>query len=155
MTTRLERLYEFVAESNRIEGLEGVCEDEVGAHEALLAAPRLLVPLIEEFVYEVTAGMARLRNNLGMDVRVGAHFPPPGGPDVEDSLALLLGRINKAQIDPHTAHVAYETLHPFMDGNGRSGRAIWAWQMLQRRQDPFALGFLHRFYYQTLDAERA
>jgi len=41
-----------------------------------------------------------------------------------------------------------------MDGNGRSGRAIWAWQMLGDEQDPFAIPFLHRFYYQTLDASR-
>ena len=49
---------------------------------------------------------------------------------------------------------AYEMLHPFMDGNGRSGRALWAWMMLRLGQDPFALLFLHRFYYQTLENSR-
>jgi len=41
-----------------------------------------------------------------------------------------------------------------MDGNGRTGRAIWAWQMQRLGRDPFALPFLHRFYYQTLEAIR-
>lgn len=45
-------------------------------------------------------------------------------------------------------------LHPFMDGNGRTGRAVWAWAMQRDGQDPFALSFLHRFYYQTLEYSR-
>jgi hypothetical protein len=37
---------------------------------------------------------------------------------------------------------------------GRSGRALWAWQMVNTGIDPFGLGFLHTFYYQALDAGR-
>jgi hypothetical protein len=49
---------------------------------------------------------------------------------------------------PLEAHVRYETLHPFTDGNGRTGRALWYWMMVgSSRAD---LGFLHAFYYQTL-----
>ena len=40
--------------------------------------------------------------------------------------------------------------HPFTDGNGRSGRALWLWQM--NNHAPF--GFLHTFYYQTLENSR-
>ena len=47
----------------------------------------------------------------------------------------------------------YETLHPFMDGNGRSGRILWAWQMIEHNIAPgLSLGFLHAYYYQTLAA---
>ena len=56
-----------------------------------------------------------------------------------------------SETDPWVFHVQYERLHPFTDGNGRSGRALWAWQMMRRREG-LALGFLHRFYYQTLVA---
>ena len=54
---------------------------------------------------------------------------------------------------PFGIHLRYETLHPFMDGNGRSGRILWAWQMLHHDIAPgIRLGFLHAFYYQTLAA---
>lgn len=41
-----------------------------------------------------------------------------------------------------------------MDGNGRSGRAIWAWMRLKENRDPFQLGFLHSFYYESLENYR-
>jgi Fic family protein len=54
--------------------------------------------------------------------------------------------------DPWVMHVEFEKLHPFMDGNGRTGRAIWVWHMLRCGRKPFEISFLHRFYYQTLAA---
>ena len=70
----------------------------------------------------------------------------------------IVGKLNKAKPglydNPWKMHVDFETLHPFMDGNGRTGRALWAWHMRRLDLDPFALSFLHRFYYQTLSSVR-
>ncbi len=60
----------------------------------------------------------------------------------------------RGALSPFEAHVAYEKSHPFMDGNGRSGRAIWAWMMQREGLDPYSLQFLHRWYYQSLNAAR-
>jgi hypothetical protein len=147
-----ERLRDFVRESNRIEGiLREPLDSELAAHRMLLASAELTVGAVDAFVQRV-AGPAPLRKRIGLDVRVGNHCPPAGCPEIKGYLAGLLLGINEGLHDPHNAHLQYEQLHPFMDGNGRSGRAIWAWQMQRDGYDPFRLGFLHRFYYQTLSA---
>lgn len=89
-----------------------------------------------------------------MDVRVGNHIAPRGGPDIQVRFDSLIEQINCGLLTAYEAHLAYETLHPFMDGNGRSGRAVWLWHMLRDGRDTGALyrGFLHTFYYQTLNA---
>ena len=143
----------FVAESNRIENIHrGPTVDEIDAHEALWALDELSVDAVSEFVDEIAG--APLREKVGMNVRVGSHLPLAGGPAIYRSLAGILDAINGVDASPYAAHVAYETLHPYMDGNGRSGRAIWAWQMLRDGRDPFGLGFLHTFYYQALQEGR-
>lgn len=38
--------------------------------------------------------------------------------------------------------------------NGRSGRALWAWQMLRQGRSFERIGFLRSFYYQTLERSR-
>lgn len=138
-------LRDFVTESNRIEGLGPAKPHEVKAHERLLAAPVVTVRLLEDFVAVVAPG-ATLRRNAGMNVRVGNHMPPPGGRFVEEALE---GVLRGPWKNPYEQHLMYETLHPFMDGNGRSGRALWLWAMGGIERAP--LGFLHHFYYQTLN----
>jgi Fic family protein len=39
-------------------------------------------------------------------------------------------------IDPIQLHVAYENIHPFVDGNGRTGRLFMNWQFVKRLNQP-------------------
>lgn len=149
-----ERLVAFVADSNLIEGIDrDPTPAEVHEHERLLARRRLTVQALEQFVHVATGG-APLRRDPGQNVyiRGAAHRPPPGGPLVEQQLRVLLDEINAGALTPFWAHVRYERLHPFTDGNGRSGRAVWAWHMRRDGRDPFALPVLQRLYYDALDA---
>lgn len=161
--TREGILRQFMWESNRIEGITGVTSEELRAFKAFLQLPKVRVADLYNFVQVCAGRDARLRLAYGDDVRVGDHVPPPGGHAIVDKLHSLLYRIEHPEhfpgkATPYAIHHAYESLHPFMDGNGRSGRALWAWQMVrlpnpQRlRVEALSLGFLHAFYYQTLEA---
>lgn len=138
----------FVRESNRIEGIHKInIEREIEAHERLLSLDSVTIGDLLVFVEAVQPG-AVPRFTQGRDVRVGEYFPPKGGPHVLADLGAILDCANEGAKYPYEIHIAYEKLHPFTDGNGRSGRALWLWCMGGIENAP--LGFLHHFYYQTL-----
>lgn len=150
-------LEDFVRESNRIEGIEREKGDlqfarEIVATQMFVNLDRPTVHDLENFVILCTGAQchpAVLRRRVGQDVRVGNYHPPPGGPEIEPALKKLLEGMMVTT--PFKTHLAYESLHPFTDGNGRSGRALWLWTM----GGEAPLGFLHEFYYYTLqEAER-
>lgn len=137
--------YAFVVESNRIEGItRAPSSAEMVEFHRFMELEIVTSEELEAFV-KVYQPNAVLRDKPGLNVRVGNHIPPHGGPEIRADLKRLLETLG--QHTPHKNHLHYETLHPFTDGNGRSGRMLWAWQVRD-----LSLGFLHRFYYQTLAA---
>lgn len=146
-------LDDFVRESNRIESIHREpTAEEVSATARFLS--RSAVITISDLVDLVAVYQpnARPRFSQGLDVRVGDHYPPRGGPHVQTALQAVLDKAAPRTADAFAIHVEYETLHPFTDGNGRSGRALWLWCMGGTIKAP--LGFLHHFYYQALSAAR-
>jgi Fic family protein len=140
---------DFIRESNRIEGiLREPTQAEIDAYVEFMQLDELTITNLEKYVKAIQPN-AVLRQHTGLDVRVGNYYPPKGGQKILHELANLLDRINEdmfmSKCDIFKTHVEYEQLHPFTDGNGRSGRMIWWWQMKGSQ-----IGFLHQFYYQTL-----
>ena len=147
-------LVDFLQESNRIEGIHGMPSiPEIKAAELFLEAPEMSVGALGKF-HAVIAPKKPLRSRSGMDVRVGSYIAPPGGPNIPLRLAALTMASNTPNDDPWERHCAFEMLHPYMDGNGRTGRLLWVWQTLRLGRDPFRLPFLQAFYYETLGHSR-
>jgi len=42
-------------------------------------------------------------------------------------------------IDPKKLHIQYEKIHPFVDGNGRTGRMFMNWQRIKRLKQPILI----------------
>lgn len=139
----------FLRESLKIEGIDRApSKDEIGATDAFLMTKALTARSMETLV-EIYQPGARLREKPGMNVRIGIYYPPVGSPEIRLALERLLQEI-QAGLNIWEVHMQYERLHPFMDGNGRSGRALWLWQWVNQVQRPVPESFLHMFYYQTL-----
>lgn len=148
---------DFIRESNRIEGIH--CEPtlkEIAEFERFIGLDTVTIKDLKQFVSVYAPGQ-RFRGAKGLNVSIGGELAPLGGQFMYYKTQEILD--NLEQEGAYKTHVAYELLHPFTDGNGRSGRALWAWQM-NRAKDGWSrsawlsLGFLHTFYYQTLQNAR-
>lgn len=95
-------------------------EDLHALHRALLAGDR-------RFAVGVTRDV---QNWIGGSPYnpCGADFVPPPADSVEDLLTDLVNYVNgddhPAVIQAALAHAQFETIHPYVDGNGRVGRAL-------------------------------
>lgn len=145
------RLMEFAKESNRIEGVTNADDNErmFKKLEAFLKLEKLTVENVCGF-----NEWGELRDREGMNVWIGGKMAQSGGNYIRRSLETLLSNIsnhgNTSNVDAYNCHLCFERSHPFMDGNGRTGRAIWLWQMVRQHDYDLSLGFLHKWYYQSL-----
>jgi Fic family protein len=87
--------------------------------------------LIEQAENRHVAGQIRTQQNWigGNDYNpCGADFIPPPPEEVDGLLADLCEAINDELLPPllqaALVHAQFETIHPFHDGNGRTGRAL-------------------------------
>jgi Fic family protein len=99
-------------------------------------------------------------------VRVGRYVPPPPE-DVSGLMAELLDWWNtpSADLSPVISsaivHYRFEAIHPFADGNGRTGRALALWELYRRGFDTHHIFSVDEYYwedrpryYAALDAVR-
>jgi cell filamentation protein, protein adenylyltransferase len=109
----------------------------------------------------------RSQNWIGGTRPGNAHFVPPPPHLLEDGMAVLERFIHDAEapcpvlVKAALVHVQFETLHPFLDGNGRVGRLLIALMLHDARMLSQPLLYLslyfkqHRAeYYRLLDAVR-
>jgi len=127
-------------------------------HEDLFELHRILAG---EVMDQGTAGSYRM-----IAVRVGNHFPPAAS-DVSGLMFELLEWWNQDadKLSPVLSsailHYRFEDVHPFADGNGRTGRALALWELYRRGFDSHHIFSVDEYYwedrpgyYAALDAVR-
>ena len=127
-------------------------------HEDLFELHRILAG---EVMDQGTAGCYRT-----ISVRVGNHFPPAAA-DVSGLMFELLDWWNKRSVELSPVlssailHYRFEHIHPFADGNGRTGRALGLWELYRRGFDSHHIFAVDEYYwedrpgyYAALDAVR-
>ena len=127
-------------------------------HEEIFTLHRILA---EKVMDQGTAGRYRT-----IQVRVGSYMPP-AAQDVSGLMFELLAWWNKESVKLSPAlssaiiHYRFEAIHPFADGNGRTGRALALWELYRRGFDSHHIFSVDEFYwedrpryYQSLDAVR-
>lgn len=143
-------LESFIIESNQIEGEKTLIEYELPVYEWFLAND-----LNEDNLREFHKRLCDSRNQLPTKDR-GVYRKCPvyvGGKEMPNAGSLrrmmiqFFGGIEVR--DPYECHKLFESIHPFVDLNGRVGRAMWLHQMLKKKD--VRLGFLQTWYYQSLD----
>ena len=141
-------LGKFIIESNKIEG-ENTLESELLIYEWFLAND-----LDEENLKGFHKRLCDARHQVKREYR-GVYRDCSiwiGGKEksshrVEADMYELF-EDKRHYVTPFHFHRRYEHIHPFVDLNGRTGRAVWLYQMLKGQDVP--LGFLHTWYYQSL-----
>ena len=92
-----------------------------------------------------------------IQVRVGRHYPPAAA-DVSGLMFELLEWWNKKapELSPVLSssilHYQFEWIHPFADGNGRTGRALALWELYRRGFDSHHIFSVDEYYWEDRPA---
>jgi Fic family protein len=114
-------------------------------HEDILKLHKIMAADVMD---QGTAGRYRT-----IAVRVGRYLPPPPS-DVTGLMFELLTWWNKeaASLSPvlssAVVHYRFEAIHPFADGNGRTGRALALWKLYRRGFDTHHIFSVDEFYWE-------
>jgi len=114
-------------------------------HDDLFKLHRLLADTVMD---QGTAGSYRT-----ISVRVG-KYSPPAARDVSGLMFELLEWWNKKSVELSPVlssailHYRFEHIHPFADGNGRTGRALALWELYRRGFDSHHIFSVDEYYWE-------
>ncbi|OGQ25192.1 MAG: hypothetical protein A3C54_05940 [Deltaproteobacteria bacterium RIFCSPHIGHO2_02_FULL_60_17] len=121
-------------------------------------------------LHAIIGGMVMDQGRAGryrdIRVKVGRYLPPPPE-QVSGLMSELLGWWNEEAskwspvVTSVIIHYRFEEIHPFADGNGRTGRTLALWELYRRGFDTHHIFSVDEFYwenrpryYESLDAVR-
>ena len=143
----------YIHHSNLIENIDDPKEDtqSLKAWEWLIKQDAIVPSVILALHYKITKNQLK-KGEAGeyrkVQVWVGNYTPPP---------AMIVSQlvydwcmdVNYTELEklPREAHVAFEKIHPFIDGNGRTGRMLMWLQEKKLGQIPTMIRFEDRQRY--------
>lgn len=121
-----------VFEAKNLARVFGYIRDEVSTEDVSKKLMLLLHKILISNIDEAIAGRFRKE---GEYVRVGSHIAPaPEHIEAKiDAMVLEYSSAHSAHLIEKTSrfHLEFEHIHPFNDGNGRIGRVLISYQLLQ------------------------
>jgi len=107
-------------------------------------------------LHQIVAGKVMDQGEAGryrtIRVRVGPYMPPPPE-EISGLMFELLEWWNKSALtlspvlSSAIIHYRFEAIHPFADGNGRTGRALALWELYRRGFDTHHIFSVDEFYW--------
>lgn len=141
-----------IHQSNLIEDVDSA-EEDVQSMEAwayIIHKKRLTYENIME-LHKLIMVNSLPAHELGhvrkVSVYVGNWVPP--NPVIADYQFRnwVLDMQNWLKLDPKEMHVRFETIHPFIDGNGRTGRMLMWWHESKLGREPTLIKYRDRYAY--------
>ncbi len=165
-----ENMIRFCKESNLIEGISKddptspYISQHLAAFEYMRTNERIS---IRELHRRLMGGLIEAEGESAGEyrrhyVRIGQHTPPPPGPTIE----LLMGELEEYMesalgkgYEQHMEwefHNRFEVIHPFVDGNGRTGRLLLNFVRMHYFPEEIVIvnSQNRQLYYQMLDEYR-
>lgn len=153
MSTLSEMTQRHFIESNRIEGVTDLGEvpKSIIAWNYLVSQPYLHTEAILTVHKHLMTGL--MPRDVGEWRRCGVVVGGRLCPSYHDVPGLMSDFISyfdvygPEHLDPRTMHIKFERIHPFRDGNGRTGRMLMWWHEVQKGQSPTLITYDERQKY--------
>lgn len=139
--------------SNLIENIDDPKEDKrsLKAWEYLKDQPVISQPVLLELHKMITRKQLS-RSEAGHYRKVGVHVGGRMCPHPMIAQGQIYGWLNEMfdswrTLDPKDMHIRFEKIHPFVDGNGRTGRMLMWWHEMKLGYIPTLIDFSNRRAY--------
>ncbi len=132
-------IQDMLYESNAIEGVydQESLDDALTAWDYLVDEYDDLTPLAIREVHQLLMKRQKLESKSKGDWRripvfAGTEYRADSYEIINLRILDMCQMIRTDTLSPIAAHYMFEKIHPFLDGNGRTGRIIMNWQMVKQ-----------------------
>lgn len=148
----LTDMHDHIRQSNLIEGVDDPFDDRLSyeAWKWLVKQPRITRDIVMQLHAMIMLGKLDVRDmghNRQVDVYIGGRKAPAPYIAVHQLAEWIAEMRGWKKLDPQLMHIKFEQIHPFVDGNGRTGRLLMWWHEIQKGTVPTKITYDNRHLY--------